>query len=355
MPIIEDAESNGMDLSDATTDEDEDDGLVEDSHYRFRMRMWLGAIVAVRGAGGIYRGSRQRSYPAVASSTPFILFRSPRELRDAVCKEAFASLDLPTTIMLRIDSYTLSSTACPSELEILMFHEFPDIIPPFCYINRQTYAESVPIFLRSPRKVVLGGDSGLHLFASFLSRVPGRNAFSAVTHLSLENKVPWRYLVEKSWRSAGKRKWPLHYPGNPKCSSDTWTANDLLENCPNLQHVAIEYNCSSFIDLRKYIYALTKEGSSDPVEPELLPQEEIMEKLGPFSLFKLTRLKSVKITCLTGDLINYTTRMPRQQVFAYLVDWIQEEKGNQGATWDLDVQYEDRHEHGIDRSDWDKE
>ena len=75
-----------------------------------------------------------------ASRSTLILLRIPRELRDAVYEQAFELLELPDLVVSRRSRSTASHG-----------QQFPGIVPPFCYTNRQIYVESVPILLHNRR------------------------------------------------------------------------------------------------------------------------------------------------------------------------------------------------------------
>jgi hypothetical protein len=222
--------------------------------------------------------------------------------------------------------------------------KFPAIVPVFCYINHQTYNESLPIFLRN-REVILGSFGTLKIFARFLSRVPERKAFCAVTHLTLE----------ESANSMRKIKRPANFWKSDN-SFDNWFADHLLGNLSGLKHVTIRYTYLQVLDREEcgeYVRAQMKNQqidgkermSFDMVGRKLAGKEEVMERLTPTVLLTLPRLKSVTMICIGGDTFAHAHGIATQQVFAHLTDSMQEEKATRGATWELDVKY--LHEDGV--------
>jgi hypothetical protein len=275
------------------------------------------------------------------SSTGFILVRLPRELRDAVYEQAFTLLNLPTTIVLR--SLRHDHIEMLDKADQLEARQFPGVVPAFCYTNHQTYSESVPVFLRSPRKVVIGNTGSLRLFACFLNRVPNRKAFSAVTDLTLEHQARWRNqcIIIPHWN---RRQ-------SSRISNSTiegWYAEHLIVHCLALKHITIKYDYVSFLDLGAYALKNTRFSA----DLDLLAKKDVIKVLSPSNLFKLTKLKRVDIVCLGGERFARRKGVTKQQVFAHLIEWIQEEKATRGATWELEVKYESSSEDLPDCMGW---
>jgi hypothetical protein len=135
----------------------------------------------------------------------------PCELRDMVYAAYFA--DLPSTIILH------------PELGNLDDH-FPSIVPPLCYVNKQTFAESIVVFLRDTQ-IIVGHHSPAHdLFTEFLDRIPENKGYKAITKLQIDGVYGLPYPI-----------------GTPYISS----ASRLFYECSGLQHHSIAVDAISFI------------------------------------------------------------------------------------------------------------
>jgi hypothetical protein len=142
------------------------------------------------------------------------LMSLPREIRDMVYEAMFQ--ELPTTIIVHPK---LGGNFRSSNL--------PRILPPICYVNRQIFAESVPVLLR-PRKIHI--DSiGARVFAQFLRRVPSKDAFRSVSSLCLGPDVTWHRVSNEEDND-----------DEEAFSGTILVGEELVAHCTSLRDITLE-------------------------------------------------------------------------------------------------------------------
>jgi hypothetical protein len=277
--------------------------------------------------GGMNRCATQTT--AVDGGPTFILFRLPRELRDAIYQDAF--LDLPDTILLqRTDHHRAYSSLRAQEAAA---QRFPGIVPAFCYTNRQMYYESLPIFVAG-RKIILGFPGAVNTLANFLNRVASQRAFEAVRELTLESIIKWRSQHDS-----------VNDPDRTSLDNILyWWAGDLIHHCIGLRHI------TTSID-GHYLTHHVRDPTGSTTHSRISVKTDVGELL-PAELFTLPQLRTLNMIYQGGETYERLTKslathhpgqdvITKEQIFAPMTAWIQQEMTKKKVTWKLNVRYEE--------------
>lgn len=175
-------------------------------------------------------------------------FCLPLELREMIY--AYAMEDLPHVVVLR----AIRRTRQP---------KFPAVLPSFSFVNKQTYAEVLPVFIRK-RQFAIGMQAHMDCFCQFLLRLPNKLGLLNVRSLYLGD---WALYLGR-WGTAAAR---------------------ILQNCSGLQHLVFEVTDFSATT------ALNEIG-----ERVAMSKKALASMLGRYfpTWFSSTKLKSVKLICM---------------------------------------------------------
>ncbi|KAF2635203.1 hypothetical protein P280DRAFT_484779 [Massarina eburnea CBS 473.64] len=196
----------------------------------------------------------------------------PPELRDMVWKHQLDTFNLPKTIVMKDE--------IPSR-------KLPNLIPAFCYTNKQVFQESVTLLLKD-RKISLTRHAHIKALLDFLKR--GNIPETAIRSLS------FRYA--KEW--------------NPSAS---YYLRKLVQSCINLQHICLRITWNYCVD-----YVI--ETRTDRVNiTGIKSREEMFERWDPRCLERISTLRSLELECICPE---YTGTYTVEEMFEQPVDWVKE-------------------------------
>ena len=228
----------------------------------------------------------------------------PPEIRELIYAALFESL--PSSIVLRT---TLSRDDIPRFVDLPQYN-FPALLPPFCYVTRQIFHESVPIFLRT-RSITIGNWSCMKLLSHFCNRVPDQRAWKNIQDLTLESEVVW---MNKHWRD--NMPTDDQYTGTPPYGCRLLADNFLLR-CPGLKCISIELQSSWFcrLDMERrggHLYRLKDE-------------PEVSDTFAPSTLFSCSTLHRIELRCITEGYYTLVEGLRPREIFQIIARWFEDE------------------------------
>ena len=211
--------------------------------------------------------------------------------------------------------------------------ERPKLLPAVCFASQQTFAEAVPMFLRT-RSFNLGSDyHTTSAFYKFLESVPngaGFRSVRSVKFLHLHHYAPAPAPAPDAEAPAttsasGSTAWFNHYP------------HSILQHCSTVRHITLEIRASYFRHFRTVdelrrgldLYCRT-------------PLQDVLDKfrLGP--LFELRRLRSIELLCSMGDMWAANFGCEPTAFFDEFLAWFRAQLDKHGLRVTLDVKYPTR-------------
>lgn len=241
----------------------------------------------------------------------------PRELRDLIWLAKLRSLDLPRRLILREANFYHDDSRKANDLR------FPPVIPAFCYINRQIFGETLPLFL-SERELVFGSSRDISRLGCLLERIPDGEGYRSIRSIVLEDRVRWSGQVQ-----AGV---------GPSCRTTlTRYGEDLLQRCTGLHHIAIErcaFRCSRLCCNKRRGESLGDASRSIMK----YPKDRLVREMDLSCLLVCSNLRTVTLRCIRGDCFARKGGCTTQEDFADWVDCVREIIGNKPRVR-LEVEY----------------
>ncbi|KAF2867326.1 hypothetical protein BDV95DRAFT_581916 [Massariosphaeria phaeospora] len=177
--------------------------------------------------------------------------------------------------------------------------KFPALLPALCYVNRQTFYESMPVLFRG-RSVTIRGDTCMRLLCGFLDRVPDSRAYRTITTLHLESPFHDRPDADALLR-----------PGR------------LVGACTGLRHLAID------------IHAPDAEDATPSLDSRSV--RACIRQI-PLEAFQCRVLKTLELRCVGWQRLDQTIE-DAKELYRPVVTWVKQKMEENRCVCDLKVSY----------------